>query len=41
MECPKINTCHKIKMVLDKGLPFIENYQKAADRVCQKCRDNR
>ncbi len=35
--CPKINACHKIKMVLDKDLPFTELYRQAADSVCQKC----
>lgn len=37
--CPKINTCHKIKMILDKDLPFTELYQKAAAGMCQKCRE--
>ena len=35
--CPKINTCHKIVMVLDKDLPFPEMYRQAVDSVCQKC----
>ena len=35
--CPKINSCHKVLMVLDKDLTFDWLYSEQINRVCEHC----
>ena len=38
MICPKINSCYKIAMILDKDLAFDWLYAKVIKTVCDKCK---
>ena len=35
-ECPKLDECHKMKMVLDKGMEDFQ-YAECMRQVCAKC----
>jgi len=37
--CPKIDTCEKVKIVKDKGYDFPELYPEAIESVCEKCEE--
>ena len=37
-ECPKLNECHKVKMVLDKELADFR-YAEAIRAVCARCEE--
>jgi hypothetical protein len=37
MTCPKIESCSKVQMVLDKDLSFDWLYSEEIKKVCQLC----
>ena len=38
-DCPKLNECYKVKMILDKDLLDFQ-YAEAIRAVCAKCDEN-
>lgn len=36
-DCPNLNTCFKVQMILDKDLTFDWLYAEAIRAVCGKC----
>ena len=39
--CRKLDTCHKIAIVLDKEFAFLEQYQECVKKVCEKCKEGK
>ena len=37
--CPNLNTCPKIRVVLDKGYDVPELYAVVIREVCRKCKE--
>jgi hypothetical protein len=37
--CPKVDTCYKLKMVLDKDYDVIQLYPMVMNDVCDKCEE--
>lgn len=39
--CPKLDTCHKVAMVLDKDLAGDWQYAEVIKQICNKCEEEK